>query len=130
MLMVEFKKDKNFLDVVRRKVDRYFKRTGNPTLIYVSSNRVLVRGTEFGLSVALLYSIYKEAKEKGLEPEMYYLISVDPDELIPDDVKKLGENWRIRKLKSEEIQKYKDKILTGELMNRLERAKLVKLFGD
>jgi len=127
--MVEFRKDKNFLDVIRRKIDRFFRKLGSPITIYISTNKVLVESVEFGLSVALLYSIYKDAKEKGLEPEMYYLISVDPDELIPDDIKKLGNAWRTRKLKTQEIQKYKDKILVRELMNRLERAKLVKLFS-
>ncbi len=130
MIIVEFKKDKNFLDVVRRKIDRFFRKLGSPITIYISTNKVLVESVELGLNVALLYSIYKAAEEKGLEPKMYYIIGVEPEELIPDDVKELGNAWRTRKLKTQEIQKYKDKILTGELMDRLERAKLIKLFSS
>ena len=130
MIIIEFKKDKNFLDVVRRKVKRFSYRIGSPIAIYISEDKIIIKAPEMGLDIALIYSIYLEARDKGLDPRIYYAVSVDPDELIPEDIRKLGNNWRTRKLRIEEINKYKTKILTGELLDKLEKAKLIKLFSS
>ena len=113
--MVCFSKEKNAIDVIRDKIKR------NAHLVTVTmliaEHRVCIYGADEALTAAFLYSIYRYAKEKGLEPELYHMMPIKESE-IPDEVKKIGEEWTRRRLRKEEIEKLKLKFLTSVLVSR------------
>ena len=123
MLILRFKRNKNFEDVVRRKIRRNYVYT--VLTMFFSEDIVIIVSQEFALSIALLYSIYLEAKEKGLEPEILYAIRVDPEKLIPEELRKLGEQWRRRKLKNTEKNKYSTELIIDKLLENLPYAEIL-----
>ncbi len=68
------------------------------------------------LSIAFLYGAYFEAKKKGLNVESMYAVRVDLDAVLPEDVKSIGKKWVRKSLSEEEINKFKNKFITPNLL--------------
>lgn len=68
------------------------------------------------LSIAFLYGAYFEAKKKGLNVESMYAVRVDLDAVLPEDVKSIGRKLVRKKLSEEEINKFKNKFITPNLL--------------
>ena len=68
------------------------------------------------LSVAFLYSVYLKAKEKGLDAEAMYATRVDPDAVLPEDVKKAGIAWLSKRPSKEEVASLKNRFITPNLL--------------
>ncbi len=68
------------------------------------------------LSVAFIYGVYLKAKEKGLNVDTMYAISIDLEKVLPEEVKSIGEAWISRRLSKEEIKLLKNKFITISLL--------------
>jgi len=117
-LMVEIERgDKVVEDVIRAKLRRNIRNVMVTTAI--GENYIYLLSPDEALSVAMLYSIYLYARQRGLEAKMYYVTSVDPDKVLPEEVRRVGEAWTRRRLSKEEIAKLRSKFITRDLLDVL-----------
>ena len=118
MLMVEVpRKDKVVEDVIRAKLRRNIRNV--MVSMAITENYIYLLSHEDALSVALLYSVYLYARQRGVEARMYHVTSVDPEEVLPEEVRRVGEAWTRRRLSNEEIVKLRSKYITRDLLDVL-----------
>ena len=118
MLIVEIeRRDKVVEDVIRAKLRRNFRNV--MVSMAIGEKHIYLLSPGDALSLAMLYSIYLYAKQRGLEAKMFYAISVDPDKLLPEEVRRVGEAWTRRRLSNEEIVKLKKKVVTISLLEAI-----------
>ena len=118
MLMVEVpRKDKVVEDVIRAKLRRNFRNV--MVSMAITENYIYLLSHEDALSVAFLYSVYLYARQRGVEARMYHVTSVDPEEVLPEEVRRVGEAWTRRRLSNEEIVKLRSKYITRDLLDVL-----------
>jgi len=118
MLMVEIeRRDKVVEDVVRSKL----KRNARNVMVEmaIGEKHIYLLSPDEALSVAFLYSVYLYARQRGLEAKMYYVTSVDPDKVLPEEVRRVGEAWTRRRLSNEEIAKLKKMGVTISLLEAI-----------
>lgn len=96
---------KNFAKKIKRNSTRV-----SCEVLYGASH-VAVTAPDNALSLALLYSLYTEARGYGLDAHLYYARDVNPDSL-PEDVRRVGEAWTRRKLRKEEVAALKNRSVT------------------
>jgi len=118
MLMVEVpRKDKVVEDVIRAKLRRNIRNV--MVSMAITENYIYLLSHEDALSVAFLYSVYLYARQRGVEARMYHVTSVDPEEVLPEEVRRVGEAWTRRRLSNEEIVKLRSKYITRDLLDVL-----------
>ena len=120
MLILRMSKENR--SFVRQKLSRFRKSVKQGLIIgniaYSDTATYFIVPDE-ALSAAFLYSIYLKAKEYGLRPEVMYAISIDPDKVFPDNVKRIGESWTYGGLSKNEIESLKNKWITPSLLEVL-----------
>jgi len=73
------------------------------------------------LSDAFAYGVYLRAKEKGLNVDAMYAVSIDLESVLPEDVKRIGTLWISRRLSKEEIGMLKNRFITPSLLEVLSK---------
>ena len=118
MLMVEVpRKDKVVEDVIRAKLRRNIRNV--MVSMVIGEKHIYLLSPGDALSLAMLYSVYLYARQRGLEVKMFYAVRVDPDKVLPEDVRRVGEAWTRRRLSNEEIAKLKKMDITISLLEAI-----------
>jgi len=68
------------------------------------------------LSAAFIYSAYLKAKERNMRVEIMYATPIDLEEVLPENIKRIGETWLSRRLSKEEISLFKNRFITSSLL--------------
>jgi len=84
--------------------------------VVYSDTAVYFMVPEEALSAAFAYSVYLRAKEKSLNVEAMYAVSIDLESVLPEDVKRIGLVWTSRRLSKEEIKLLKNRFITPNIL--------------
>ena len=78
---------------------------------------IYVIGLDDGFSAAFVYMAYYKAREKGLRAELMYARFIGED-VLPDEVRKVGETWLRKKLRREDVEKLKKMMITEYVFDK------------
>lgn len=120
MLIIRIpKRDTDFIYKVAAKFRRNIRQGLVLGDIAYSDTAMYLMVPDEALSVAFAYSVYLEAKGRGLRVEPMYATSVDLDRALPGSIKKVGGSWLRRKPPKGEIESLKNRLVTPNILEVL-----------
>jgi len=85
--------------------------------VFTREGVIYVVGLDDGFSATFVYMAYRKAKEKGLDAKLLYARFID-ENMLPEEVRRLGEKWLGKKLSMKEIEALKKMMITEHMFNK------------